>query len=130
MWNALKTLLKAKTTADYRATVIALLALDHEALHWRLFSHDEGRVNACALADLARFVHVEFGVAQGVTKVVRVPKRVRVHARIHGQLRWVYWIKYVTTTRLVPNPVITGIVKAATAFRESMPFPYNTGACW
>jgi hypothetical protein len=33
----------------------ALLALDHESQHQKLYSGDENRVNACALADMPRF---------------------------------------------------------------------------
>ncbi len=57
----------------------ALLVLDHESQHQKLFSGDESRVNACALADMPRFT-AKF-IAPTVVKNVQVPESYRAKVR-------------------------------------------------
>jgi hypothetical protein len=122
---------------DYYQAGRALLTLDHEAQHWRLYSGDEARVNACALADLPRMLSVDFGLPAQVQQSIQVPQsyqvRVRQRVRLHGRYvyryRWVTKTRYVWTSQSVDNPVMSGIVSGAQAFYRSQPYPYNAGTC-
>lgn len=115
----------------------AMMTLDHEAQHWRLYSGDEGRVNACALADLPRLLSVDFHVPSTTTQNVSVPQayrvRVRYRAKVNGRYvyryRWVTRTRYVTQTQTVPNQVYTSILAGAQAFYRGQPYPYNAGTC-
>jgi hypothetical protein len=120
---------------DYLQVGKALLTLNHEAQHWRLFSHNEGRVNACALADLPRMLSVDFNVPAQVDRSVHWQQSYRVKVRQRVRLHGRYVYRYVTKTRTVwgtkwvDNPVMTGILEGARAFYASQPFPYNAGTC-
>ena len=116
---------------------MAMLTLDHEAMHWRLYSGDEGRVNACALADLPRLLTEDFNVPSTTTKSVSVPQsyraKVRYRAKVGGRYiyryRWVTRTRYVTQTQTVRNPVYWDTLSGAQAFYRDQPYPYNAGTC-
>jgi hypothetical protein len=111
------------STSDPNAVALALLVLDHESQHQKLYSRDEGRVNACALNDIPRLLSTKFNVeetTQGTVLTatstrVRVRYRVRVRVKVSGhwvyRYRYRYRFKYVTkttdvpTVQTVPNPV-------------------------
>jgi hypothetical protein len=122
---------------SYYEVGMAFLTIDHEGMHWRLFSGDEGRVNACALKDLPRFLTVDFGIPATTTQTVSVPQqyrvKVRYRAKVHGRYVWRYryvWrTRYVDQQQTVANPLITNIVNGATAFVHDQPYPYNAGTC-
>jgi len=119
---------------------ITLLTLDHEAQHQRLHSGDEGRVNACALQDMPRFVAKFMPATTQQTVQVPVTNRVKVtyraHVKLHG--RWVYrWrSKYVTRTsydaqvQTIDNPAFVAILSAARDVYGKQPPPYSTGTCY
>jgi hypothetical protein len=115
----------------------AFLTIDHEGMHWRLFSGDEARVNACALKDLPRFLTVDMGVPATTTQTVSVPQQYRVRARyrakVHGRYVWRYryvWrTRYIDQQQTATNPLITNVVNGATAFFHDQPYPYNAGTC-
>jgi hypothetical protein len=117
----------------------ALMVLDHESQHQRLASLDESRVNACALADMPRFLSADFATpatlqqtlsTQTVTKRVRVRYRKRVDRRLVWRYRVVVRHVQVTTTEAVDNPVYDAVLAAARSFRSSQPPPYNSGTCY
>lgn len=126
------------TSLDYNKVGEAMLTLDHEGQHWRLFSPDEARVNACAIADLPRFLQVDWHISTTTQQTMNVPQQYRVkvrkHVRIKGTLVWRYrWVtrtRYVPTVQTVTNPVYQGILNGAASFRAAQPAPYNAGACW
>lgn len=123
---------------DYSRLGEAMLTIDHEAMHWRLFSRDESRVNACALQDLPRFLtnvwHIPATYEQTVTVAQHYRVRVRYRARVHGKLVWRHRLvtrtRWVDTLQTVANPVYAGILNSATAFRATQPAPYNSGPCF
>jgi hypothetical protein len=114
----------------------ALLALDHESQHQRLYSGDESRVNACALADMPRFT-AKF-IAPTVVQDVQVPEsyrakvryRKKVNGRWVGRTRYVTKVRYVTQQQTVANPAYTAVLAAAQQIYISQPPPYNAGTCW
>ena len=127
-----------RASMDYYGAAIALMTLDHEAQHWRLMSGDEGRVNACALADLPRLLSSSFGVPPTVQQTVTVPQdrqvqqryRVKIRGHLRWRTRWVWKTFYVDQLQTVSNPVYSNLVTAAQAFYRSQPYPYNAGTCW
>jgi len=123
---------------SYKDIGMAFLTLDHEGMHWRLFSRDEGHVNACAFKDLPRFLTVDYGIPATTVQTVSVPQQYRVTvrywAKVHGRrvarYRYVWKTRYVDQQRTVTNPLITNIVNGAAQFmREDQPYPYNAGTC-
>jgi hypothetical protein len=134
------------TTTDPNAVAIALLTLDHESQHQRLYSRDEGRVNACALKDLPRLLSTRFNVPEttqgtvlaATTTQVRTRYRVRVRVNVGGhwvnryryRFRYVTKTSYVPTVQTVPNPVYWTVLAAARNVYTNQPPPYNTGTCW
>jgi hypothetical protein len=120
----------------------ALMTLDHEAQHQRLHSGDEGRVNACALADLPRLLNTRFNVPSTTTVTVPsdVPyqEKVKVKYRVKVKKRWVYRYRYKYVDRIrteyvqqtVANPTFTRVMDAAMWFRANQPAPYSTGTCY
>jgi hypothetical protein len=123
---------------SYKDVGMAFLTLDHEGMHWRLFSRDEGHVNACALKDLPRFLTTDFGIPATTAQTVSVPQQYRVKvrywAKVHGRrvarYRYVSKTRYVDQQQTVTNPLITNIVNGAAQFmREDQPYPYNAGTC-
>jgi hypothetical protein len=119
----------------------ALMVLDHEAQHWRLFSGDESRVNACALADMPRLLQADFGIPATITQTVSVPitykvkVRYRVRVKVKGRYVYRYRYRYVNRVRYenqqqqFPNPLYTTILSAARDSYNSQPPPYNSGTC-
>jgi hypothetical protein len=125
----------AQATPYHAAT--ALLTLDHESQHQKLHSSDEGRVNACALADLPRFTAK--WIVPTTTQDVLVPQtyraKVRYRANVHGRWVWRYRyvnkVRYVTQMRTVANPAFTAVLDAAhDIYTNYQSAPYNTGTCW
>lgn len=127
-----------RPSMDYYGAAIALMTLDHEAQHWRLMSGDEGRVNACALADLPRLLSSSFGVPATVQQTETLPQdrqvqqryRVKIRGHWRWRTRWVWKTFYVDQLQTVPNPVYSNVVTAAQTFYRSQPYPYNAGTCW
>ncbi len=66
------------------------MVLDHEAQHQRLHSHDESRVNACALADMPRLPQTDYHVPATLTQTVNEPQQYQVNVRKHvkAHRRW------------------------------------------
>jgi hypothetical protein len=125
------------TVADY-TTAKAIFTLTHEAYHHRLYSSDEGRVNACALKAFPDVLTHEFGVAPTITTTTTEPvqTRVRLKYRVQSHGRWVVryrWKVAVTYQQVLsssPNPVFDALVADANAFYAQQPASYNTGTCW
>jgi hypothetical protein len=124
---------------DAYKTSVAILTMIHEAYHIRLYSGDEGRVNACALRDFAAVLSRDFYLSPttvvtsqtSVTTRVRVRRRVKVHGRWVNRYHWVYKTTYQTTSTTVPNAAYTTLVADANDFyRNQQGPPYNTGTCW
>jgi hypothetical protein len=141
-------------TQDPYQAAIAIMAFIHESYHNRLYSSDEGFVNACTLRDFGYWLSRDFQIPQTITSTVMVPqqqmqtKQVPYYARVKHQKRlkngrvktWytqVLRYKTVTTTVTVkvpqqqtnPNPTWTTLVADAQAFYQSQPYPYNVGTC-
>jgi hypothetical protein len=139
VWFApeIRDILSNLSAHSYYDQGMAFLTIDHEAMHWRLFSSDEARGNACALKDLPRFLTVDEGVPATTTQTVSVPQqhqvKVRYRAKVHGRYVWRYryvWrTRYIDQQQTVTNPLITNIVNGATAFYHDQPYPYNAGTC-
>jgi hypothetical protein len=127
---------------------IAVFDLTHEALHYRLFSSDEGLVNACALKIFPTVLSTYFGVQPTVNEptqvehdrpLFRTVKRVS-YVRVHGKR-----VRHVRLSRVsagtavtytddgppvtVPNPTYSALVFDAQTFYASQPPPYSTGSC-
>jgi hypothetical protein len=119
---------------------ITLLTLDHEAQHQRLHSGDEGRVNACALADMSRFAAkfvpptVQQTVQVPVTYTVTVRYRVRIKLRGGWVYRWrnkyVTRVRYEDQLQTLDNPAFVAILAAARDVYSKQPAPYSTGTCY
>jgi hypothetical protein len=123
---------------SYKDQGMAFLTLDHEGMHWRLFSRDEGHVNACAFNDLPRFLTSDLGIPATTVQTVSVPQQYRVQirywAKVHGRrvarYHYVWKTRYIDQQQTVTNPLITNIVNGAAQFmREDQPYPYNAGTC-
>jgi hypothetical protein len=114
VWFApeIRDILSNLSAHSYYDVGMAFLTIDHEAMHWRLFSRDEGRVNACALNDLPRFLTVDEGIPVTTTQTVSVPQqyqvKVRYRAKVHGRHVWRYryvWrTRYIDQQQTVTNP--------------------------
>jgi hypothetical protein len=123
---------------DFDSVGEAMLTLDHEGMHWRLFSRDEARVNACAFADLPRFLQKNFGLQPTTQQTVDVAQsyrvKVRYRAKTHGRYVWksrfILRTRWVPTVQTVSNPIFQGIIDGAARFRSAQPAPYNAGACY
>ena len=119
---------------DRSTTAKAILTLTHEAYHYRLFSGDESRVNACVLKLFPDVLTAEFGVYPTVTTERSVPSQVRVRYRVRSHNRWVYRYRLKTVWRNVsntsPNPVFQEFVADAQYFYSHQPPPYNSGTCY
>jgi hypothetical protein len=127
-----------KQPVTYYEAAVALMTVVHEADHYRLFSADEGRVNACALQEFPSVLQTYFQVSPTTTTTAAVKKvvwrkkwawahrhgrRVRVKKRVRRVV-----VTYVQQT--VENPEFSNFVQAAQQFYASQPPPYNTGTCW
>jgi hypothetical protein len=122
----------------YWDAAVAIMVVTHEATHYRLFSADEGRVNACALQEFPGVITQYFQIAPTTTKTVPVKKTVwrwkwawvhrhgkRVKVRKH--------VRHVVTRyeqRTFQNPDYVNLIAASIAFYRSQPPPYNTGTCY
>ena len=139
MWRPLLAFAQSSslTVADY-TTAKSILTLTHEAFHHRLYSSDEGRVNACALKAFPDVLTREFGVAPTVTTAtteqvqtrVRVKYRVRSHGRWVVRYRWKVRVTYHEVLSTSSNPVFDVLVADAKDFYARQPAAYNTGTCW
>lgn len=126
-----------RDSMDFSGAAMALMTLDHEAQHWRLWSSDEGRVNACALADMPRLLTSVLGVPATVQRTVTVPQNRQVQQRykvkVHGHWRWrsryVWKTFYVDQQQTQNNPIYWNLITDAQAFYRSQPYPYNAGTC-
>jgi hypothetical protein len=122
----------------YWDLAIAIMVLTHEANHYKLYSADEGRVNACALQQFPSVIDTYFQIHPTITKTVAVTKvawrtknvwvprhgrRVRVAIRVRT-------VKVVNVQQTVANPDYTYLGQAAQQFYASQPAPYSTGICW
>lgn len=134
--------------SDAYNEAVAVFDLTHEATHYRLFSTDEGRVNACALQLFPTVISTYFGVPATISQPTSVEhdtpiySRVkRVHyVRVHGKrVRRVRYVRVQTGATVtytddgppttVPNPTYTSLVLDAQSFYASQPPPYSTGTC-
>jgi hypothetical protein len=123
---------------SYWDAAVAIMTLTHEATHYKLFSSDEGRVNACALQEFPAVVDTYFGIHPTVTQTVAVNKTVyrtkKVWVRRNGRrvriTRRVRSVKVVYVEKSVANPVYATLIGAAQAFYNSQPPPYNSGTCY
>jgi hypothetical protein len=147
------TRLQNGTQDPYKAAV-AIMSFIHESYHNRLYSGDEGFVNACALRDFGYWLSKDFQIPQTTTTTVMVPqqqtttKRVPYYARVKHQKRltsgtvktwYTRVLRYKTVTTTVsmrvpqqqtnPNPTWTTLVADAQSFYQSQPYPYNAGTC-
>jgi hypothetical protein len=122
----------------YWDAAAAVMTVTHESLHYRLYSADEGRVNACALQQFPTVISTYFGFSPTITKTVPV-KKVKwkwkwVWARKHGKRvkvrKRVRRVVTVYVQKTFANPDYTNLVGAAQAFYRSQPPPYNTGTCY
>lgn len=127
----------------------ALIAVIHESYHYRLFSSDESRVQACTIRDFPFWLESQFRVprtvqqTQSVPQVtqerVREPYRTRVWVKRKGKRVRVWvtryrWITvdttvYVQQTVTVPNPVFDTLVSTANAIHAAEGPPYGGGTC-
>jgi hypothetical protein len=138
------------TPAPSYESVYALIAFVHESYHYRLFSGDESRVQACTIRDLPHWLETQFHVPRTVQQTQTVPQtttrdvrqayRVRKWVRRNGKrvrvwvtrYRWVTVsdTTYVEQTVTVPNPVFTGVVSRANAIHAAEQPPYGGGTCF
>jgi hypothetical protein len=122
----------------YSDAAVAIMTLTHEAMHYKLFSADEGRVNACALQEFPSVIDTYFGIHPTVTTMVPVKivvwKTKRVWVWRHGRrvriAKRVKVVKVVNQERIVSNPDYVNLVLAAKQFHDSQPPPYNSTYCW
>lgn len=133
--------------SDLYNEAFSVLTLIHESYHYRLFSLDEGRVNACALRDFPAVLSDDFGVSATVTQasqvehdvpVYKTVKRV-VYATVRGKrvrrarlVRVRSGVKVTYTAGapvVVPNPVYAALVGDAQIEYSQQPPPYSTGTC-
>jgi hypothetical protein len=126
------------STSSFK-TAIAILTMIHEAYHIKLYSGDEGRVNACALQVFPSVLARNFGLSPtniGTTQIpvtakVRVKRRVKVHGHWVKRYRWLVKTTYETTSTTVPNEAYNTLVANANDFyHHYQSAPYNTGTCW
>jgi hypothetical protein len=125
----------ANSGYDRYTTAKAIFTLTHEAYHYRLFSGDEGRVNACALQAFPGVLTREFGVQPTVTTSGVIRKKVPAQYRVRYHHRWVYRYRWKTVWRTVtktsPNPVFQEFVADVQDFYTNHQSPpYNTGTCY
>jgi hypothetical protein len=140
----------ANNPAPTYETVVALITFIHEAYHWRLYSADESRVQACAIRDLPYWLENQFRVPSTVQQTQTVPqivtKQVResyfVKKRVKRNGKWVRvrvrryrWVTvqetvYVQQVVTVPNPVFLGVVNSANAIHAAEAPPYGGGTCY
>lgn len=122
----------------YWDIAVAIMTVTHEANHYKLFSGDEGRVNACALQQFPSVIDAYFNIHPTITTRVAVRKvswvKKRVWVRRHGRrarvARRVRSYRVVYEPRTVPNPGYALLVQASQQFYASQPPPYNSGTCW
>jgi hypothetical protein len=122
----------------YLDAAIAIMTLTHEANHYKLYSKDEGRVNACALQQFPSVIDTYFQIHPTITQTVAVRKVVwrtkKVWVRRHGRrvriAKRVRTVKVVYVQQTTPNPDYTSLLQAAQQFYLSQPAPYSTGTCW
>ena len=127
---------------------IAIFALTHEALHYRLFSSDEGLVNACALKIFPAVLSAYFNMQPTVSEPTQVEhdkplfKTVKrfSYVRVDGKrVRRARLLRVRAGTAVtytddgppitVPNPTYSALVFDAQTFYASQPPPYSTGSC-
>lgn len=125
----------------------AVLTLIHESYHYRLFSIDEGRVNACAIRDFPAVIADYFNVQPVVSQpsqvehdvpIYRTVKRVS-YVRVKGKrVRRIHHVRVRVGEKLiyvdgppvdVANPVYVALVADAQAQYNGQPPPYSTGVC-
>ena len=127
------------STANAYDAAVALLTLDHESQHLRLHSGDEGKVNACAMQDMPRFLakFVAATVQQSVQVPVSYQAQVKYRARVKVRGRWVWryrskWVtkvRYESQVQTVTNPAYAAILAASKDVYHHQPPPYSTGTC-
>jgi hypothetical protein len=143
MWNPLvKAALNGATATpapEVYTTAVSVLVLIHEVYHLKLYSGDEGRVNACALQAFPDVLTREFGVQTTVpittTVSNQVRYRVKYRVRLHGhwvvRYHWKAKTVYRTIAGTAANPVYTTLLADAQDFYTNhQSAPYNTGTCY
>jgi hypothetical protein len=133
--------------SDIYDEAFAVLTLIHESYHYRLFSFDEGRVNACAIRDFPTVISNYFGVAATVTQTSQVEHDVpayktmkrTAYVTVKGKrVRRVRLVRIRSGVRVtytagppisVSNPVYAGLVADAQTEYSQQPPPYSTGVC-
>jgi hypothetical protein len=122
----------------YIDAAIAIMTITHEANHYRLYSADEGRVNACALQQFPSVLSTYFQILPTTTKTVPVKKVVwrkkwvwvhRNGRRVHVRKR-VRRVIVIYVQKTIQNPDYVNLIAAAEAFYRSQPPPYSTGTCY
>ena len=128
---------------------LAVIAVIHESYHYRLFSRDESRVQACTIRDFPVWLESAFRVPRTVQQTQTMPQvvqeqvrqryRVRVWVRRNGsrvrvwvtRYRWVTLEKTVYVQRVVTvaNPIFDGLVRTANAIHAAEAPPYGGGTC-
>jgi hypothetical protein len=143
VWNPLlKAALNGATFTpdpELYATAVSVMTLIHEVMHNKLYSGDEGRVNACALRAFPDVMTREFGVASTIATSTQVAQqvrhRVKYRARRNGhwiaRYHWRTITVYRTVAGTAANPVYATLVADAQDFYTNhQSAPYNTGTCW
>jgi hypothetical protein len=134
--------------APSRDTVFALITFIHEAYHWKLYSSDESRVEACAIRDLPYWLDNQFRVPRTVQQTQTVPqvvtkqvpqvvtKRVKkptghyVNKRVKRKGKWVWVWVWVQTYRWVTVQETVYVDVQETVYVQqtvSVPNPVYTG---
>ena len=140
LWPALRGAVESgplSSGSNIYTTAVAIFDVTHEALHIRLVSGDENRVNACALQIFPAVLTRDFHISATDTKKTTVPvtKTVRVKYRVWVHRRWVTRYRsnavttYTTTTTTTPDATYAALVAAAQDFYKRQPASYNTGTC-
>ena len=132
------TWLNNQQPVTYWDAAVAVMTVTHEANHYKLYSGDEGRVNACALQQFPGVLSTYFGIYPTITKTVPVKKVVWkkkwVWVRRHGKrVRVRKRVRRVITVyvqKMFANPDYTNLVAASQAVYHSQPPPYSTGTCY
>jgi hypothetical protein len=128
-----------KHSSDLYRTATAIFVLTHEAFHFRLFSLDENRVNACALQAIPSVLTRHFGLSATIaqttstptTRTVRVKYLVQVRGHQVRRYRNKLVTRYAPTTTTIPDPTFTEILAdVQDIYRNGQPSEYNTGTCW
>jgi hypothetical protein len=146
-WPALMQAANGDWSNAYNEAV-AIFDLTHEATHYRLFSTDEGRVNACALQEFPAVLSTYFGVSSTLSQPTQIAHERTVYktvkrtsyVRIHGKR-----VRHVRLVRVragsvvsytddgppvvVVNPTYLALFTDAESFYASEPPPYSTGTC-